>query len=866
MSIIQEIHKWSQGLQPWQQDAIARLYTDRSLTSTDIEDLFALAKAEYGVEDPEKRSGSKLATAQLAAPAVPNRIVQICAIKNLQHVNALAEDQRLPIASTGLTIIYGENGTGKSGYSRVLKQACRARDRRETLLPDMRKPPDQLAVATATFETMVDGTALDLEWIHGQEAPEQLSEIAIFDAHCARAYVDNEGDFAYVPYGLDILEGLVKTCVAVKGMASKELAANKPDIESFGVLSKTATEVGRMLAELSAKTSIAHVETLATLTRADSDRLATLNMALAETDPKQKSQILSLRASRFTGLAIRIQTAIALLDNAKLAALRMLLEKSNAAKSAALLAAKKFTETPGFLPGTGNEAWQHLFEAARAYATVSHSAHVFAHLPADSACPLCQNNLGEEGAARIAAFDAFIQQEAETRAKSARATAAVAIKFIEQANLDLAIDESLHQELADAQEDLAVVCVAMQTALIDRQSAVLKAASLTIAWEDIADLPTNPIEALNATSAELRTDAKALYDLVDEKAKAAMVLEQAELDARRRLAEIKSLVLDAIAKFVLCGKLRACADSISTTGISRKSTELTKTMAIQEVADALNAELQSLNVHQLQIVMKSESPIGKTQFKLALELPGGGVPSAILSEGEQRAIAIASFLAELKLGNGLGGIVLDDPVSSLDHSRRERVASRLAQEAQSRQVIVLTHDLYFLNVLMQESRKLDAEPACLTLRRGPQGFGIADAALPFEGASTRDRVGQLRQLQVGCVKLRRDNDDVGYRRAVRDLYSHLRMSWERAVEELLFNGVVVRFRKGVETNRLKKVVVAAEDIATIEQNMSKCSTFTGHDGAMEANPAMPEPHELWIDVESLETWRKATDERAKKIK
>ncbi|MFA5241688.1 MAG: hypothetical protein WC029_14970 [Sulfuricella sp.] len=344
MSIIQEIHQWSQGLHPWQQDAVARLYTDRSLAPADLEDLFALAKAEHGVEDPEKRVTSKLATAQLAAPAVPNRVVQIGAIKNLQHVNALAEGQRLPIAASGLTVIYGENGAGKSGYSRVLKQACRARDRREPILADMRKAPGHAAVATAVFEAVVDGAATDLTWTHGQEAPEQLSEIAIFDAHCARAYVDNEGDFAYAPYGLDILEGLVKTCVAVKGMATKELAANKPNIEPFAALSKTATKVGTMLAGLSAKTSPADVEALATLTEVDNERLTTLNKALAETDPKQKAQILRLRASRFTSLATRIGSAIALIDDAKLAALRALIDKSNAAKSAALLAAKEFKE------------------------------------------------------------------------------------------------------------------------------------------------------------------------------------------------------------------------------------------------------------------------------------------------------------------------------------------------------------------------------------------------------------------------------------------------------------------------------------------------------------------------------------------
>ena len=866
MSIIQEIHNWSQGLQPWQQDAIARLYTDRSLIPADIEDLFALAKSEYGVEDPEKRISSKLATSQLAAPAVPNRVVQIRAIKNLQHVNALAGDQRLPIASTGLTIIYGENGAGKSGYSRVLKHACRARDRREPLLADMRKVPDQTAVASAIFEVIVDETATDLKWTQGQEAPEQLSEIAIFDAHCARAYVDNEGDFAFAPYGLDILEGLVKVCSAVRGMVIEELAANKPNIAPFATLSKTTTQVGAMLTALSAKVETANVDVLATLTDTDTDRLTTLNKVLAETDPKQKAQTLLLKASRFTDLRARVEAAIALVDDTKLLTLRALIEKSNAAKNTALIAARTFKETPGLLPGTGDEAWQELFEAARTYAATSHPAHAFPHLPRDSACPLCQNILGDTGTGRIAAFNDFIEQEAEKLAKSARAIAAAACKSIEQAKLDLGIDVSLCAELADTQEDLAVACTAMQRALTDRQVTVLNAAAGTIAWEEIADLPTNPSDALNASSTQLQADAKALHDSINEKVRADMVLEQTELDARRRLAEIKSLVHEAIAKFVLCDKLQACADSISTTGISRKSTELTKTLATQEVADALNAELELLNVHQLKVAMKPESPGGRTQFKLALELPGGGDPSAILSEGEQRSIAIASFLAELSLGKGRGGIVLDDPVSSLDHARRERVASRLAREAQSRQVIVLTHDLYFLNTLLHESRQLNSEPVCLTLRRGPQGFGIADAGLPFDGASTKDRVGQLRQLQVECAKLHRDGDDLGYRRAVRELYSHLRMSWERAVEELLFNGVVVRFRKGVETNRLKKVVVAAEDIATIEKNMSKCSTFTGHDGAMEANPAIPEPNDLSIDIQALEIWRKATDERGKKIK
>ena len=234
MTILQEIHKWSQVLPLWQQDAIRRLYVDRELSAADLEDLFAMAKAAHGIEDPEKREAVKLAAADVAAPPVPERLVQIVAIKNLVNVNALAEGQRLPVGQTGLTVIYGENGAGKSGYSRVLKKACRARSQAEAILPDARKAGAKPGPPRAEFDVMVDGAEKSLAWAGGQDAPEELSEVAIFDSHCARAYLDNEGDFAYVPYGLDILEGLVKACGAVKTMATKAMAANMPNLDQIG--------------------------------------------------------------------------------------------------------------------------------------------------------------------------------------------------------------------------------------------------------------------------------------------------------------------------------------------------------------------------------------------------------------------------------------------------------------------------------------------------------------------------------------------------------------------------------------------------------------------------------------------------------
>ncbi|WP_346400357.1 hypothetical protein [Pseudomonas syringae] len=364
MSIIQEIYLWSQTLPAWQQDAIARLYANRTLTQVDKDHLFALSKAAHGIDDPENRQPSKLAAGQVAAPPVPDRLVQIGAIKQLSNVNALAADQRLPIAPVGMTIIYGENGTGKSGYSRVLKKACRARDQREPILPDAKKKPGDVGPAQAVFEAFVNGESLDLTWTYGHPAPEELSEIAIFDTHCARAYIDNQGDFAYAPYGLDILGNLVAVSNEIKARAVQEKTANAPNVTMFSALAGTNTAVGKLVGGLLGAVTADNVTALASMSDAEVERLGTLNKTLAETNPKQSAQVLRLRGTRFTGLATKVQAALAALSEAKIEQLQTLVNASNIAKSAAELAAQEFKQRPGLLSGTGSDEWKALFEVA----------------------------------------------------------------------------------------------------------------------------------------------------------------------------------------------------------------------------------------------------------------------------------------------------------------------------------------------------------------------------------------------------------------------------------------------------------------------------------------------------------------------
>ncbi|MDT9002258.1 AAA family ATPase [Paucibacter sp. APW11] len=865
MTILQEIHAWSKDLAPWQQDAIARLYGDRTLSAGDLDDLYALAKTEAGIQDAEGRRPRRLEDAQVAPKADPVRHVVLGAIKELANVNALASEARLPIARTGMTVIYGENGAGKSGYSRVFKHACRARDRREPILPDANLEPGKCGPARAVFEADVDGVAIDLPWQDGAEPPAPLSDISIFDSHCARAYIDNQGDFAYAPYGLDILEGLVGACNKLKARALAEKGATAPSDAAYAVLAREQTEVAKKLLGIPARTKAEDIEALATLSEAEVARLELLTKTLAEADPKQKALALRQKASRLGDLKARATAAADAVSDERVISLQGLVQKSNLAKAAAELAAKEFRATPGQLPGTGGEEWKALFDAARMFSAASHAEHAFPGLPADAACPLCQNVLGEEGAARLLRFDAFIQAAAEKAAKEAHYAAAAPFLAIKQANLDLMFRDALVEELTEIAPAVAEACAVLQEVLKARQQAVVQSAAGKQGWDALPKFSVDPQPGLMGVVDGLLSQANALDATADEKLRAAMVAERAELDARRRLGEVKVAVLEAMTKHEYCRKLQACIDGMETRGISRKSTELSRTTASQELADALNEELKLLKVHHLRVVMKPESPGGRTQFKLTLQLPGGGAPAAILSEGEQRAIAIASFMAEIRLGKGRGGIVLDDPVSSLDHRRRWEVAERLAEESLTRQVIVFTHDIYFLLILEQKAQEVGADLTKNYIRRTARGYGVHSEDLPFDVLGTKDRLGRLRQMLVIVRKAAKEGDEEAQRQLTAKCYGHLRLAWERCIEEVLLNGAVQRFGEGVATLRLKGVTVTDNDYSEIYAGMTKCSKFEHDAAAAVGRLPVPVPVELSDDIERLAKWRDLLDKRVKDV-
>ena len=162
MALLHDILKWTESLPSWQRDAARRLFKNESqLSENDRKELYVLLKADHGIAAPQGEVAVPLSASDLPASIKSGATVVLKAVHTLQNVNRIASNQIVRFGSTGITIIYGGNGSGKSGYSRVLKRACRARGQSEPVLPDATNPASAGNIPSAKFDIEDGGLTAD---------------------------------------------------------------------------------------------------------------------------------------------------------------------------------------------------------------------------------------------------------------------------------------------------------------------------------------------------------------------------------------------------------------------------------------------------------------------------------------------------------------------------------------------------------------------------------------------------------------------------------------------------------------------------------------------------------------------------------
>ncbi len=623
--------------------------------------------------------------------------VSLSKLSGLQNVGRLPNDQEIVFgAAPGLTVIYGENGAGKSGYARVIKKACRARGTPQDI------KPDAFAVATAgpakaKIGCRVGTVDTPVDWTDGSATDPRLGNIFVFDSFSARVHVGEDGPACFKPRGLDVLPELARACDAIKAELQAEIEVVYKKIKDArdGWSRNGTTAVAKLVNAINADTDLATIDAAAAFTETDEKRLAEITATLS-TDPKLKAADTTAAAKRIRTFAETAKGRATSVDDTAMQNLgEAITEAETATKAAKAAAAPDLMDSD--LPGSCNDVWRKLWDAARAY-SVAHAypGKTFPVMDADAKCVLCQQTLQPEAIDRYARFNKFVADETRKQADAAKVKV-TALK----PGVDLlrTIGTEAANIKADLDREAAGTFVAVESfaRAIDARIANAQKCLKEGTWDDVPALTASPCAELVKLAEALDRRAKDELAAADPEKAKALAAERDELTDKKWLASKMDEVKAQIGWYNYAAKLEKCRDDCTTNAITIKSGELHEAHVTAAFCKAFEDELAALGMRTLPVKLDAaKGAKGERRFGVKLNGTTSVKVGDIASEGEHRCIALAAFMAELSQASHKSALVFDDPVSSLDHKRRDAIAARLMKEAERRQVIVFTHDLAFV--------------------------------------------------------------------------------------------------------------------------------------------------------------------------
>jgi len=571
-TVLELILEWSYDHPAWQRDALRRIVQAQKLIEADIPELVALCKRGRTANPlPTEPEANPLEAVHLPANPGAGASVSLTAIQDVSAVNNLAPAQTLTFAPNGITVVYGDNAAGKSGYARILKRACRARHS-EVILSNVYGEP-AAATAGATFRYNVGGGEQPpATWNDaGRPQPQPhpiLSAISVFDADCAAVHLKTRNEVAFRPFGLDVPDELADACKRVKAALETEKQQLEAARNAIFVTPpwKTATAVGKALAALTHKTDVSKLEELATLSEQEKARLTRLTEDLSK-NPATAAAEQRLKAERIKRLADAVTAIAAGTNDAEIAGVLALQGDAAAKRAAAHLAAQNLFADDS-LPEVGGEVWRNLWEAARRYSTeVAYPEAPFPAVDPDTLCVLCQQPLSAEAIARMGRFEAFIRDDTERQAQDAERNLETAAQSL--ANLTIRfqpIAESLNEiELHDRTLGRAI-----RRALASARTRRY-AAQCRLAGNDQATIP--PLEPFpngqtTALEADTRKYAADLQNAASGEERKALQTERQELADREVLRTHLPAIKAEIARLQSLHFLDACQSDTTTNTIT----------------------------------------------------------------------------------------------------------------------------------------------------------------------------------------------------------------------------------------------------------------------------------------------------------
>lgn len=770
----------------WMHDLIIRVVNSNGqLTEEDIVLTLAQLKA------------NGVGTLEMPAAVSVDADVEIRLTELIHHsgVNALASEQKIAF-SPDITLLYGYNGTGKSSYFRILNETVGGNREIRVHHNIFSQTPAPINVELKFTENGAEHT---ITWNGTGRAIAPLTQASVFDSGYTDALLEKRSaDTAIVkPLGLHLFTALTAAMDTIK-----ERLGNEVDSITRSLPQIPQDDLGQVI-----KTILYRREYSPEQKKYITDRYAMseeTRKALEESEKAYKelmskdfdASIKLAQSERFivNGLREHLQKRSDELKKSE-QAVAIIFDKLKTARAAQEEARQKI-RVLGEIGNTGSKEWLEFIKSGMAFTASS-------TIPAGT-CPYCRQTLQGDAVDVVKAYGEFLTDKTAAAYNAAVKERNEWLNYISRLTISSAEFKVERLEKVENFKQFSAEFGGYEAikAYVDNclQSFEETKKALLASFETEQYQAKGFPEGNGALGAILKKYDEALTQLQAAKA--------GKEEQLKKLNETRQLLLEhqAIATqralweqwFVKVEQIRELSrlqNNISTRPVSTLSKTASQHLLTASLKQKFEEELKVLKLGYLEVSLGEEGA-SRGQSYMKIKLPSSIRTQEILSEGEQKGVALALFIAERRMESMKNPIILDDPVNSLDHHITACLVERLVELGN--QIVIFSHHILLRDSLLALRTVHECNKAQIN------GCGKQSKHLFLYNVNAREEKGYIRDS-------RQDNAKYYIQEAQRVLGSQnfdeatdigkcaglLRQAIEHMVDEKVFKNLVpVKYRGG----------------------------------------------------------------------
>lgn len=617
-------------------------------------------------------------------PLSTNRIT----LKKLIHksgVCALSENQTIKF-SDNVTVLYGLNGSGKSSYFRILNEICGGNQQKQ-VLSNIYVAEAQQKNIDVNLEYNIGTQSKTIIWNKDTRAFPDFQGVKIFDTSYLKGLLEvrSPSETIVSPLGLHLFAYIVDTM----DMFAKKIERIVRDKQE--ALPTIQTEdISEPLRTMLLNRQVIDDKQIITdinqnsFTEEDQQALSTKQKQIAQLQQvnyEDKIQLITAQNKVYDDFAQNLQKVQSTLVSLE-TELKIALEAYATAKTKNDNARNQ-SQILKNLPQSDTLEWKNFITAGQDYSSLLTREET-------PKCPYCHQKIVTQEALNILnAYTFFLQDTSEVELKTADSTLETIRNKIRQLTIQLLITADIEQVIG---KEKANTLKEKITSLSQLQKTLLSAQTV----ENIVSSTIDFTQEITILKAKIVSNTKDLAQYTTSKGEKeeSIIKLQDEIKAlkeKKNIAEQKDKLDKYLAICSEIKQLRKKMGETKTRSITMLGNQAHSSLLTTTLQTRLEDNLKKLGHKDIKVTLNVKGIKGNS--KTELTLLGNNALQLVLSEGEQKAVGLAVFFSEIQ--DDVYPIILDDPVTSLDHEIASNLAKMLI--CFNNQVIIFCHNKLFLD-------------------------------------------------------------------------------------------------------------------------------------------------------------------------